>query len=215
MCSSDLDPSNTRVYITWLEIGEFAQPTSGLSVSTFQVMIDISGTIEFRYGAMSAAAASTNICGYSRGTGASDPFSRDISATMPFVVQGPDGNPLALGATRPVAGTTMVYTTSNIPTLPAPPFLGGTILSFGQINPGIDLGFLGAPGCRQYVVPSGGATVVFLPGGATSATVPLGIPGSSGYLGLQLWAQSFVLHPTANALGVLLTNGLAAQIGAF
>jgi hypothetical protein len=56
---------------------------------------------------------------------------------------------------------------------------------------------------------------VFLPGGATSSTVPLAIPGGNGYLGLQLWAQSFVLHPTANALGVLLTNGIAAQIGAF
>ncbi len=216
----DIDPSNTRVYITWLAIGEFAQATSGVSVSTFQVMIDVSGSIEYRYESIGAATAAVNLCGFARGiingAQASDPGNRDISATAPFAASGPDGNPLTLSAaTRPLSGTTMTFTTSNIPTLPTPVVLGGTILSFLQVNPGFDLAILGAPGCREYANASGGTTVIFLTNGATSANMSLPIPNGSSYLGLRLFTQSFVLQSSANPLGLLTSNGITAQIGAF
>ena len=134
----------------------------------------------------------------------------DISAALggSFSLPPSDVLPLSLATSaRPIVGTNFTFRTSNI----APgTVLGATMLSFVQINPGIDLGFLGAPGCAQYLTPD--VTQVFLATGATS-TVPFAIPNFASYAGLRLLAQSAAFTPGFNALGVWTSNGMDLLIG--
>ncbi len=106
-------------------------------------------------------------------------------------------------------GSTSRFLGIGQPTSPAFFFLGAQALT-----PGVELTFLGAPGCFVYVVPvvSLAATVGVgigngRPGGAT-LEIPL--PAQTGMLGATMYAQWAVLAGSA----LTTTNGLQLQLAA-
>jgi len=109
-----------------------------------------------------------------------------------------------------VIGSTVVYTTSNIP---AATQLSALIMSFGQINPGIDLGVIGAPGCSQLVNTNGSNSVAMF--GSPSVSQSLFIPAVPAFAGTVLYCQSATLTPGVNALGALTSNGVRTFVQAF
>jgi hypothetical protein len=196
-------------YVTWDGVYDFGGTTAA-SANTFQFQFDLaSGLVHVVFGSMSTS-GNGRLVGYSPGGASADPTSMDISAALGlgFSVQPRDVLPLALATSaRPIVGTTFSFNTSNIV---SGTVLGATMLSFVQINPGIDLGFLGAPGCAQYLTPD--VTQVFFAAGTTSS-VPFAIPNFASYAGLRLLAQSAAFTPGFNALGVWTSNGMDLLIG--
>lgn len=124
----------------------------------------------------------------------------------------PQGQPLSLQAlNRPVLGTNFDVGVQN---LPPGTTLGFFVLGLTQLQPGIDLGPLGAPGCRQYVGLTGSITDPFQPLGAVGLhSYPL--PANSAIAGLPVFVQSAAVVPGVNTLGLLTSNGVDAVLGTF
>jgi hypothetical protein len=141
-----------------------------------------------------------------------DPGGRDLSvggAVVPF--QSGDGqSPSVIGASaRPVIGTTIQIRTTNIQ---PGTFFSILALSFNNIPlPGVDLGFVGMPGCKQYV-----ATPVVTNLGPVIAgqhTQNLTIPNVGSYVGIQLYGESAPLTPGLNVANIVTSNALCLHIG--
>jgi hypothetical protein len=201
----DVDPNNTAVYVTYLNVPEFGQPTA---LNTMQVMIDQSGLVEFRYQTC-ASIGHTTLTGFSPGGNALDPGSADLSTvnTSP-ILTAPDTTSLALAASaRPVAGTTINLVTSNAP---ATSVLGVTFLAFAQVNPGLELSIVGMPGCFQNVALQA-SSVMGVASGTGSLAVAL--PSGSSLNGIHVYCQSAVFAPGQNTLGVLSSNGVDLLLG--
>ncbi|MFN9703299.1 MAG: hypothetical protein ACK595_00570, partial [Planctomycetota bacterium] len=132
--------------------------------------------------------------------------------------------PVALTASpAPVStattGTVVTYTHTGVPEA-APGssvYLGLTILSVGQDLSGIDLGFLGAPGCKLHVT-SLEATFAFVGVASTQTTtfaLPPGVPA-----GFSLYAQGVALVAAnslpngQNNLGAVLSNAIQSTVQA-
>jgi hypothetical protein len=198
-------------YVTWDGVYDYAGTTAA-NASTQQIQFDkATGMVHFVFGTMSTL-GNGRLVGYSPGGASNDPGNRDISATLPasFSVSAPgvEGPGLGLAASaRPVLGTGINIVTSNIPAGTA---LGATVLGLAQINPGLDLTFLGMPGCFQYINPS--STVVFVVGGP-SASVPFNIPNVPAYVGIHVFAQSATFTSGLNSFGLISSNGLDLGIG--
>ena len=114
---------------------------------------------------------------------------------------------------RPIESTTVDLVTNNIP---AGTTVGAVLISFTQVNPGIDLTNFGlaAPGCNAYIDILNNASLgLFFPAGAASATTPFGIP--NGFSGQEVYAQAglFAQVNTPNPLGVTTTNGVRLRLG--
>lgn len=198
----DADPANGAAYATWLNVGEQG---SGATIS-MQVALFANGDVEFRYGpeTLSTLGATFALVGMSPGGGRLDPGNRNIGSTMPFTL-GPDQfqPSLALAASaRPVLGTTFNLLTQNVPPNSS---LGATVFSFTKYDPGLSLAPLGMPGCLQFCGTD--ASAVFLPaaGVGTQAVV---IPNSPLLTGVRMLAQSAVVAPGSNLLGVVTSNGI-------
>jgi hypothetical protein len=165
---------------------------------------------------MSPLGGTTNtgfLVGWSPGGASLDPGIIDLSLLLPagFSVSGADILALALGAApRPVVGTAVTYTTSNVP---AGTILTGQLLSFGQVFPGVDLGFLGAPGCLQLINTAGSSS--FLLFGGPTVTFVLSIPNNPTFAGIVLYCQSASLTPGVNPLGLVTSNGIRSLINLF
>ena len=208
---AQVDATSNKAYVTWVNVPIFGGVGGTMNV---QVEFNLStGDIEMRYGSVSCG--NVSLVGWTPGSGSSavDVGSRDLSVLVPgtFSVQLPEARPLSLNASpAPVVGATVVYQTDNIPAT-AP--ISVAILSFVQINPGVDLGFLGAPGCTQLVNNSAGAS--FLQFGGPSASTSLTIPNSPSFSGINLYAQSAALDASQNALGVILSNGVKTFTNGF
>jgi hypothetical protein len=200
----DVDPSNTAAYVTFLGVPEFGNTAN---TNTFQVAFFDTGAIEVRY----QTAGSTGhdvLAGFSPGHGALDPGSIDLTAAIPAGFQtAPDLQPLALTAgARPIAGTVVPLTLSNIPG----PSLGLVVLSFGAVVPGLDLGYLGMPGCTQHIALGGAVTLGAVVG---NGSIPLSIPTDPFYLGFNVFAQGAALVSGVNPLGGLASNGVRLVFG--
>ncbi|HZN37764.1 MAG TPA: hypothetical protein VFD82_03120 [Planctomycetota bacterium] len=122
---------------------------------------------------------------------------------------------LSLVATGvPTPGGTMVLTTSN----PTNIGLGLCILStdgLGWYPNGVDLAFLGAPGCRVHADLSAGVTMLIsnLPAPLPGMSVLLPLPAGSLLLGVPVYSQSVWMDPTLNAFGIATSNGVRIRIG--
>lgn len=111
----------------------------------------------------------------------------------------------------PLPGSTVTYATNGMPEY-APGlgiYLGMTVISFGQIPGGLDLGILGAPGCNAYVA-SLDITMSML-GFTANQAVALPLP-TSVPSGLQFVVQSVALAPPANPGGLVTSNGVLTTI---
>ena len=174
----EIDPAATPQYvrITWSQVPEYGLPAA---VNTFQMTLRSNGDVGIAYGALANRSQGNDAyAGFAEGDGAHLPTAQDLSATMPF--QSGDGViPPVLGTSaRPVLGTTVNLTTTNL--VPGTQFVF-LATGFGAIPAGVPLDVLGMPGCRQYINP---VSSLLLPviGGQTSS--PLTIPNVSAYLGL-------------------------------
>lgn len=206
----ELDPNNQQFYITWVGVPDVA---AAATVNTFQVMFTNAGDVEYRYAQMSLATGGVNpaLTGWTTGGGAVDPGDVDISAIATPFHTGPTDNPplgLSLGA-RPQLGTTPVITVDNIP---AGTLLGVLFLGFGQVNPGVNLGFLGMPDCYQLVnLASASSNIFFVTG--TNAQVNLPIPNNPVFQGVLIFGQGVTLTSGYNSLGALTSNGVRMLVG--
>ncbi|MCC6781211.1 MAG: hypothetical protein IT457_00085 [Planctomycetes bacterium] len=84
---------------------------------------------------------------------------------------------------------------------------GWSNTSFGAVNLPLALAPYGAPGCSLL------ASQELAYGIGAPSTFGVAVPYLPGVAGLTFYAQSIVLDPAANALGITSSNGLALTIG--
>jgi len=210
----DFDPTNPSggrvkfevvagiAYVTWDGVWDY-QGASALAASTFQAQFDLaSGNVHYAYQTMSNFATGY-LTGFSDGGPSANPGSMNISAALPGTYTAAVFRivPLQITASeRPVFGTTISLDSTNIP---AAGLIGLTFFGFADLTPGIDLGFLGMPGCNLYTDLITSAS--FVPaGGAGSSS--LFIPFDTGLAGLVVQSQSAALVPGINPLGLISSN---------
>lgn len=122
---------------------------------------------------------------------------------------------LSLAATgAPTPGGTMVLTTSNPPNIG----LGLCILSTEGLLSypnGVELAFLGAPGCRVHADLAYGFTTLIsnLGAGFPGMSVTLPLPASPQLIGVPFYSQAAWMDPTLNAFGIATSNGVRIRIG--
>jgi hypothetical protein len=212
----DVDPSNQTVYVTWLDVADRrgGVPAPGATSVSLQVALHASGGFEFRYRAIVPSANNGAVIvgstkGNTGGPVSIDPGSVDLSASLPLLTSGPDSRPLVHTVGLPRIGTTFTLAVSDVENV-APVAL----LFFGDtaVNPGVDLGFVGAPGCSAYTSANiASATIpVTLPAGTGSAS--LALPANPALIGAQFVTQ-MAAFTTRNALGIATSNGVGWVIG--
>lgn len=211
----DVDPSGQTAYVTWLDVAHRSGgvPVAGATSVNVQVAVHSNGLFEFRYRTLVPNANAGNvIVGWSKGSagGASlDPGSIDLSVSLPVITTGPDHRPLVHTVGLPRLGTTLTLGAVDADNLVPLAFLffGDTV-----VNPGIDLGFLGASGCRAYTN-----------GNLGSATFPLTLPAGTGSFGLPIPANPLLTGVTItsqvfaftllNPLNLEASNGATWTLG--
>jgi hypothetical protein len=146
------------------------------------------------------------IVGWSPGNGAADVGSIDLSSQLAFNTGLPEQTPLTLRGTVPQLGTTLAETLTGVPPLA---LLSLRLLGFVAVAP-LDLGLLGAPGCRQYIGASTSATSLM---SGAPPSISFFIPPVPAYLGAVLFSQVVTLSPGANASGILTSNLVTSTIG--
>ena len=207
----DVDTVNSKAYVTYENVGEFATSTAGAKLFNFQIELSSDGRIEFRYGTMSTFGSTLRpkLVGFTPGAGSAEPVSHDISALMPWLTDAIDVPGLGLSATPPRIGALCTITTANVP---AP---GVTLnwISSVQVNPGVDLGFLGITGgCNAYMDISAQFNEALLLGtGSVAFGVP--VPLNIALIGVNGYSQSVALNPAFNAFGAQVSNGLTLHVG--
>lgn len=197
----DVDPSNSKVYFTWLGCAV----NGGSGSNDVQCVLQSSGVVEFRW-RLANNTGGNAIVGYSPGNGVMQPAGVDLSTSLPLET-GPDATPLTLAAAnRPVLGATTNLGLGNIASGSG---LGLVFLGFQKFQNGIDLGVVGMPGCRQYCSQS--FTGFVLLGGPT-ATFPMTVPNNQALRGLHVYTQAATLTAGVNALGGLTSNGVDLRL---
>jgi hypothetical protein len=114
----------------------------------------------------------------------------------------------AQGTSLPHVGQTFTLQVNNLP-LTGPVFLfaGVSNTTYGPTPLPLSLGFLGAPGCTAL---ASGESLFLLTNVLGSAVWQFAVPNAPG---ATFYNQAFVLDPTANALGLTVSNGGQATIG--
>lgn len=188
---AEVDPAGV-FHITFTDVPEF--PSVG--ANTFQVSLQPSGTIEVKYGAISAPDV---LVGLSSGNAATDPGGIDISVASPFSFSTGVFSPtfdIEPGA-RPVIGTTadvqLVGEASG----------ANSVLHLGIPFPSpFDLASAGFPGCLAYVDP-----IVVQTG------TDLMIPNDPNLLGVGIGVQAVSLGNYSSSNGVATSGQVDWVIG--
>ena len=196
----DVDPTNQVAYVTWLGVPVWGLPTTA---NTFQIALFANGDIEYRYGNCSPA-SETTLVGFTPGWSSHDPGSIDISAAMPFATGDGALPPHLHMSARPQLGTTPNLIVDDMPSGTAAGMLLG-----GPSTP-VDLGFLGMPGCMQHITP---IDFQFFIATGTTGSLPLSIPASTFFMGMQVIGQSLVVSPGSNPAGGTVSNPICIQLG--
>lgn len=207
-------------YVTWDAVYSFATTNP----ETMQFQFDLStGSVSIVWTTIGGF-GNGFLVGYSPGGASNDPGNRDLSVDLPlsFSTYASDSSALLLAAApNPIStagsGTLVTYTTSNIPEfLPTSGlYIAINIMSLGQIPGGLDLGFIGAPGCAAYV-PTLDLTQSMV-GITSTQTVTLAIPAGIP-AGTVLYSQSAALiTPNSlpngqNTFGMTTSNGITSFI---
>jgi hypothetical protein len=200
----------SMVYITWDGVYTFSGTTAA-DANTLQFQFNTAnGDVGVVFNSVSPSPGTSTgsnlwLVGYSTGGPNLDPGSMDLATGLP-IVTGPDLYALALAAApRPVLGTTYTYTVSNIP---AGSVISALLLSLVQGN--VDMTGMGAPGCFQLVDLSLASTSLLF--GGPTATYPVALPSNLALIGLKFHGQAASLVSSANALGVITSNGMRSTI---
>ena len=208
--------------VTWHDVENF--PARVLNRGTFQFQFGLgTGRVTYVWVAVDAMSTSpfgtAHLVGYSPGGPSLDPGALPVGAAWTSM---PDFRALSLAASPPpvstaAAGTTVRYDFDNVPEAVALSTvrLGYLLLSFTPA-PGIDLAFLGAPGCAAYVAAIDLSFVI----GGTSAALSLDLHFPAGLPpGLDVFAQAIALLPPQqlgadhNSLGLITSNGVHSHVG--
>ena len=214
-CWKDLDPSTAgTIYfdntdpnfcmVTFDAVVEFGAASTG-SLCTFQMKLFATGDIEISHGTVSSISDNV-LVGISRGA-ATDPGSSDLVTT---------GVVNVLGPIDIVGQSSMTHTSSTMgigkrfdmfASVP-----GATIGFFliGASSPALPLDAFGGTGCTLYAALDF-VTVSVFAGSSASFAIPL-IPYNPAFTGQQFYTQAAALS-TANALGIVTSNGLSHMLG--
>jgi hypothetical protein len=130
-------------------------------------------------------------------------------STFGGACSGPAGTPQLTASAAPWIGTAPTLTLAPAPVLGVFA-LGGSSSMMGTLTLPASLAPIGMPGCSLLV--SLDTVVSRLPNGAV-ATLPLPIPYSTQLIAQQFFVQGASLDAGANALGITVSNALAATIG--
>ncbi|MEZ6037573.1 MAG: hypothetical protein R3F29_08835 [Planctomycetota bacterium] len=216
--------SDTILYVTWEDVERFSD---GANPERFQFQFNLTtGVVTLVWDAMTTLGSRDLLVGYAPVGPSLNGGSIDLATALPITTQ-PDASLTAMSLaaspapiSTPSTGTTITYTTSNIPE--AGPgtglYVSTTILSFGQDAAGTDLAAIGAPGCSTYLT-SNDLFLSVMFGGPTDSTLldlPAGLPA-----GFTFYAQSIALViPNSlpggfNDVGLLTSNGLAHFVAGF
>jgi len=208
---AEVDAVANKAYVSYVNIPIFGGVGGTMNV---QVELDLtSGAIEYRYGAISCGNAC--IVGWTPGTPLStvNAGNIDISTQLAagFSTSATEQVALALASTTPpIIGTAMTFTASNIPATAA---LSVYVCSAGQVNPGLDLGGIGAPGCFAHVsLPEIFAQDILT---NPTGTAALTIPNDPFFVGQQFFSQAVSFVSGANAFGMITSNGVRSVMNAF
>ncbi|MEZ6037724.1 MAG: hypothetical protein R3F29_09610 [Planctomycetota bacterium] len=201
------DSDSSRTVVTFDAVKNY----SGSLTNTFQVQFWANGDVHFLYQTIGNNGGSY-LVGYSLGGGVADPGSISIPGSLNsgLTICGNTSSTPDVSLTasnRPVLGTTVDFVTSDAPA----GTLGGiSILSTTQLDPGVDLTFLGMPGCQLYVTLD---DMVIFPIVGGTGTRSFSFPVNPALSGLQLTMQSATLTPGINAFGFVTSNGLLMVTG--
>ncbi|HEX6812073.1 MAG TPA: hypothetical protein VF384_10660 [Planctomycetota bacterium] len=220
------EESASVTMVTWDGVWDYGG-TSVADANTIQIQLYPSGVVTIVWGSLSTLGASGigYYVGYSPAGPSNNAGPTNFATQLPHVTSSWNLSAMTLAAapapvSTPGGGTLVTYTQSNIPEA-APSsgvYLGITIISLGQDVSGLDLTFLGMPGCKLHVA-SLDVMNTFV-GATNSLTTTFQIPAGVGY-GTQIFAQSLALIvPNSlphgqNAFGATLSNGLASFISSF
>jgi hypothetical protein len=200
----------TTVYVTWNGVHSFSASTP----NTFQFQLDLAtGNVTLVIQTMGGfASPDAGVLGFSVGGPSPDPGATDFSALTGVVTIGDAGTAglrLAANGQPRIGNATFQLVTSDVPNLVP---IGIQFFGTTQVNPGLDLTFLGMPGCFAYTDATLGSVTfpVALPAGTGSVTLP--IPNNVALVGTVLTAQS-VAFTTATAFGLATSNGLLIVVG--
>lgn len=216
--------AGTIAYVTWDGVESYSNPLAP-NPSTLQFQLNLTtGDVAIVWvsidGNNTSPFGSAHLIGYSSAGPSSDPGSINLATTPPFVTSVVNLIAMELeAAPAPISsagsGTAVVYNTTNIPEFAtgAGIYVGLTAFSLGQVPGGLDLGFLGAPGCSAYILSLDFTQTMV--GISSSNSVTLALP--AGLPVLPIYAQSVALvQPgSLNAFGLTVSNGLLSQIAPF
>ena len=112
---------------------------------------------------------------------------------------------------RPAIGATPSFEVSGYAVSSA---VGGVaVVGLVQIDPGLPLGAIGAPGCFQFA--SLDALTIFSTSAAVGSVpvIPGGIPNNAALIGVEVFGQAAIFDPAANAFGMTTSNGVSMIVG--
>lgn len=198
----EVQTSAQRVIVSWINMQEYGYATN---TSTFQVVADASGDVDFRY--LSTVSNLLAMTGWSPGNGAADPGSGNLSHAGPFECRIDSERLQHAAVGRPVLGATLALTTSSVP---ASSLLGATVLGLTQFPAGIDLAAVGMPGCSMFTSID---VVVGAVPSAPAFTYTLSVPNVPALVGYPLYSQGLALVMGQNAAGFVVSNAIAMTVG--
>ncbi|MFM1872471.1 MAG: hypothetical protein RL398_1893, partial [Planctomycetota bacterium] len=145
-------PAGTVLAISWDNVENY--PSTTPNPSTMQMQFNLTtGDVAIVWPSIDSDASSpygsAHLVGYTPPGASVDVGPTALATALPVVTSGSNVSPLAVSASAaPVLGTSVAYTIDNIP---ANTILSAAMVSLGQVNPGIDLASIGAPGCLQLI----------------------------------------------------------------
>lgn len=115
------------------------------------------------------------------------------------------GIPTNVSTTQPVVGGAATIVVGRLP-------LDIAVLIFGtfRLDPPIDLGIVGMPGCRAFAPLEATGTLL---GAGNAATFPFAIPNNPTLVGTQIYSQAASLDPGVNALGFSISDAAVLLVG--
>lgn len=211
----------TQYIVTWDNVESLPgnATTQTANPCRFQAQFDLTtGNVNYVYQTMTTIGGSQSyddtVVGWSPGGPSPDVGPIDVVTLTSLPLAPVETLPLKVAASAaPVLGNTIDFVTSNAPPLG----IGINFLSVVALpGPGLDLGILGAPGCFAHVdVNAGVGNLISNVPGLPGLTVSLPIPSNPALAGFALSSQSVWLEPSANAFGILTSNGVNLSLGAF
>ena len=203
------DVSATAARISFVGVPSY----SGGGTHNFQFEFLPSNAVNIYWQAVTPS-GNAYLVGWTPGNGASDPGNGNLSTLIPQGLTLCPGSqnvlPLALdAATRPILGTTVAMTTSNIP---AGSGLALLLYSAQQATPPVDLTAIGMAGCNAYILNPSTFTAGLLP--TTSWTNNVSLPNDPYFIGLAVGWQSMTFSPGTTAAGIIASNGLVTLLAA-